>query len=309
MTKELNITGIENDLVGENNDILNRYLPLKNKKIAISVSISEDLENLGLSEQHLNDISIEIARYTISNGGITLYGGDLRVNGFTYYFSELANQYKKSNDPSIRFVNYFAPPNTKFLDRQARIEFKSRQVGIKTTGSGETGEFDVNADYKPRSKVEDRYLFCECFREMRVQMAKDCNARVLVGGKTSNFLGYIPGVIEEALTTFRESKPVYLVGGFGGATAKLINLLKGEVADELSNNYQYNDEFLKKYQEFVKDKCSYADYENLKIELLPYDIEALSKLNGLTTAENEILFTSKNIHEIVFYIMKGLKKL
>ncbi len=305
--EELNITGIDNDLVDEKFATIDKYLQLKKKKIAISVSVNENLELLGFSEQHLNDISIEIARYIIANGGTALYGGDLRINGFTYYFSELANFYKKNDDPSLRFINYFAPPNFKQLDRNALIEFKAKQIGVEKVDPGEGIVFDENAKYNPNTVVADRYLYAECYKQMRIQMAKDSVARVLVGGKSTKYLGYIPGVIEEALLTLRENKPVYLVGGFGGATLHLINLIKGRDVKELTNEVQYQSDFLKGFREFVKDKCEYSDFEKLKEEFKKYGLNKLSELNKLSVEENEILFSSKNIHEIVFLLMKGLK--
>lgn len=306
---ELNITGIDSDLVDDEFEAINKYLPLKKKKIAISVSINEDLNLLGFSEQHLNDISIEVARYIIANGGIALYGGDLRINGFTYYFSELANFYKKNDDSSIRFINYFAPPNFKQLDRNALIEFKAKQIGVEKVSSGEHVIFDENTKYNPNLVIEDRYIYAECYKQMRIQMAKDSVARILVGGKSTKYLGYIPGVIEEALLTLREMKPIYLVGGFGGATLHLINLIKGKEVIELTNESQYNSSFLKDFEEFVKDKCEYSDFKNLKVEFQKYDLDKLSELNKLSVEENEILFSSKNIHEIVFLIMKGLRSI
>lgn len=309
METKIDISGVESDLLAKKMKGIKDSVVFKGKKIAISVSENEDLELLGFTKQHLNDVSIEIARYITANGATAMYGGDLRVGGFTYFFSELSNQYQRASDKSHRFVNYFVFPNTKAITPEVRIDFHQKRIEIKEVKSPPSIEVEEDRDYFPWISVEDRHTYCECFREMRLQMAKDSDARILVGGKVSNFLGYIPGVVEEALLTFKESKPVFLVGGFGGATAKLISLLKGEKVHELSNNYQYADEFLKKYQNFVKGKCNYTDYENLKSELLPYDIDALSKLNGLTVDENEILFTSKNIHEVVFYIMKGLKKL
>lgn len=304
---ELSITGIDSELVDDKLFTIDKYLQLKKKKIAISVSVNEDLELLGFSEQHLNDISIEIARYIIANGGIAIYGGDLRVNGFTYYFSELANFYKKHDDSSLSFINYFAPPNFKQLDKNALIDFKVKQIGVEKTDSGERVVFDESVKYNPNSVVGDRYIYAECYKQMRVQMAKDSVARILVGGKSTNYLGYIPGVIEEALWTLRENRPVYLVGGFGGATLQLINLIKGQNIKELTNEAQYNSGFLNDFREFVKDKCEYSDFENLKGEFQKYDLDKLSKLNKLSVEENEILFSSKNIHEIVFLLMKGIK--
>src|SRR5690606_35807558 len=151
--------GIENELVNDNIEASNRFNPIINKKIAISVSINEDLENLGLSEHHLNDISIEIARYIIANGATSIYGGDLRVNGLTNFFSELANQYKKSDDNSIRFVNYFALPNSKKIDRNAEIEFKSKQIGIEIVEPNQDVNFDNEFEYKPLEVVKDRYVY------------------------------------------------------------------------------------------------------------------------------------------------------
>src|SRR5690606_8501545 len=139
--------------------------------------------------------------------------------------------------------------------------------------------------------------------------AKDCTARVLVGGKITNYLGYIPGVIEEALYTLRENKPLYLVGAFGGATQKLINIIKRERVDELTNDFQYNSEFLMEFKDYVSSKCDYTDYDILKTELSKFDVTKLSELNGLREEDNEILFTSKNIHEIMYLLMKGLKNI
>lgn len=311
MTDQINISGVEDSLIEKNNQSLKKSnQSLSGKKIAISVSINEDLERNGMSEQHLNDISIEIARYIISNGGIALYGGDLRVGGFTKYFSELSNQYKIENDRTFRFINYFPFPNSKGITQDVQIEFKSKQIKPEILALPNViKEIDIDREYNPFENCEDRYIYSECFKEMRIKMAKDCTARILVGGKTKNYLGYIPGVIEEALYTLRENKPLFLIGGFGGATQKVIRLIKGEDVEELTNNYQYNTDFLKEFKDFINSKCDYTDFSKLKEEFLKFNLKKLSELNKLSIEENEILFSSKNIHEIVFLIMKGLRKI
>src|SRR5262249_7424903 len=43
-------------------------------------------------------------------------------------------------------------------------------------------------------------------------------ARIILGGKTNKFSGFVPGIFEEALFAFETSRPLYLIGGFGGAT-------------------------------------------------------------------------------------------
>jgi len=305
---KINISGVESDLVETVKKPLRQGV-LNGKNIAISVSVNEDLEKNGFSEQHLNDISIEIARYIIANDGTAMYGGDLRVGGFTYYFSELSNQYKKPNDKSFKFINYFVFPNTKALTRDVRIDFQSKQILIKEIKLPKEVIVNEDKEYRPFENNKDRFILCECFKNMRIQMAKDCQARVLVGGKISNYLGYMPGVIEEALFTFLEKKPLFLVGGFGGTTYKLIRLIKGETVAELTDDFQYNTEFQKGYKEFIKGKYEYSNYKSIKEAFSKCDVKMLSELNKLSVEENEILFESKNIHEIVYLIMKGLRSI
>lgn len=309
--ENINITGIDNTSIITAD--LNETYPLvlrklAGKKIAISVSENEDLGRLGMSIQHINDISIELARYIIANGGTTIYGGDLRQGGFTYYFSELARQYKIANDDTFRFINYFPFPNSKAITREVEIDFKAKQVKPQILPLPEKlKNIDINRFYDPNNNLDDRLVFAECFRDMRIHMAKDCSARVVLGGKLTGYLGFIPGVIEEALTTLEQSKPLYLIGGFGGATARFISLIKGEEAEELSNDYQYKTDFLKEYRHRLAEEYPWMDYQILTKEIKAFNIERLSWLNKLSIAENEILFYSKNIHEILYLVIKGLK--
>ncbi|HEX2826294.1 MAG TPA: TIR domain-containing protein [Burkholderiales bacterium] len=46
-------------------------------------------------------------------------------------------------------------------------------------------------------------------------------ARVLLGGKVSGFSGFLPGLFEEALVTLDADRPLYILGGFGGAAEVL----------------------------------------------------------------------------------------
>ena len=308
MTQEINITGSETEIAIDNIETSYKFNTLTNKKIAISVSINEDLENLGLSKHHLNDISIEIARYIIANGGTAIYGGDLRINGFTNYFSELANQYKKSNDTSIRFINYFALPISKKLDKIAKIDFKSKQVGIEIVEVNNGIEFDKEFEYKPFEILKDRYIYSECFKAMREKMATDSNARIIVGGKKTGYLGFMPGIIEEALYTILNSKPLYIVGGFGGVSQSLAKLFEGNNPEELTNGYQYSTPFLQDFKSYISDKYEYSEYSKITSTITEFSIEKLSSINKLSIDENKILFKSTNIHEITYLIMKGLKK-
>jgi hypothetical protein len=56
------------------------------------------------------------------------------------------------------------------------------------------------------------------YTSLRTYLTNAVDGRILIGGKLSDFSGVIPGLMEEALMALRAAQPVYLAGGFGGAT-------------------------------------------------------------------------------------------
>lgn len=317
MEKELNISGVSKNLAAsiadqtdEQSDITHASF-LHGRKIAISVSASEELEYLGLSLNHLDDISIEIARYLIVNGATMLYGGDLRQGGFTRLFTELSYQYKYLSDRERRFVNYFPFPNSKSLSIDDKANFVKQQVEpIILNVPAHLGEVDINKDYKPFSEVDDRFIFSECFADMRITMANDSNARIVLGGKQKGFLGYLPGIIEEAYYTLVTKKPIFILGGFGGAAKSLSQLILGNQPTQLTNEFQYETDFFKEFKEYCHEKSiTPIDYDRISEFFKGHSIEYISELNGLSVEENKTLFDSTNIHELVFLVIKGLKNI
>lgn len=317
METEINISGISENLADsiiEQKEIIKKYIPkgtLQGKRIAISVSESEELEQLGLSDQHLKDISIEIARYLIVNGATMLYGGDLRKDGFTELFSDLSYQYKLLSDKKKKFVNYFPFPNSKVITSDVRATFLKKQVELKILDIPKSvGSIDKEKNYNPSNSIEDRFILSECYADMRVIMANDSDARIVLGGKQKNYAGYFPGIVEETFHSLKSGKAVYLLGGFGGATRSIIDIISGGKPLQLTNDFQFDSEFLQEFRRFASDKSKVTlDYDFVIDFFKQHSIESLSKQNGLTAEENEILFESTNIHEIVFLIIKGLQKI
>lgn len=317
MEAKKNISGISENLADSivdqksSNGKNNQKGKLHGKRIAISVSASEELEHLGLSEQHVNDVSIELARYLIVNGATMLYGGDLRNGGFTEFFCELAYQYKYWGDKKMKFVNYFAFPSARKLSINERAGFLKKQVEAKILEIPKhLGNPDSQKDYKPNDVIEDRFLFAECFADMRIKMADESDARIVLGGIQKKFTGYFPGIVEETFHSLKAGRAVYLLGGFGGATKSIIEVISGNKPKELTNDFQFDSEFLREFRKFAFDKSEVKlDYDFICDFLMQNSIELVSKRNGLTPEENQILFESTNIHELVFLVMKGLQNL
>lgn len=314
METEKNISGISENLlesIEKNNAIENEQKEnrlLDGMKIAISVSSCEELEELGFSEQHIKDISIEIARYLIVNGAKLLYGGDLRIGGFTELFSELSYQYKYLHNKERRFINYFYFPSSQLVTTDELAKFHKKQVEpILLKIPDHIGTYDPNKKYDPFESIEDRFFIAECLSEMRYLMAKDCKARIVVGGKQKKYLGYLPGILEETYFSLKEGKAVYLIGGFGGAAKSIIDVIIGGNSKHFDNDFHFDTDFLKQFKDFVSSKTTVpVDYTFLTTFFRNNTVDIISKNNGLSIEENYILFESTNIHELVFLIIKGL---
>jgi hypothetical protein len=61
--------------------------------------------------------------------------------------------------------------------------------------------------------AEGRYVLARSLTHMRTEITKRTHARVVLGGKPHTFFGIMPGIVEEALLTIRQDKPLYVLGG------------------------------------------------------------------------------------------------
>jgi hypothetical protein len=153
-------------------------------------------------------------------------------------------------------------------------------------------------------------VWAKSLTHMRNQMISGANARILVGGKCDNYLGILPGIIEEAKITLLQNKPLYLVGAFGGASKQVINAISGQ-------GFNFTDSDFHKsagYQEFkgFYNNISLEEKINLDSDQLlfsKYGVDHLAQNNGLTVDENLKLFKTPHLSEIIYYLFKGLNKI
>lgn len=281
------------------------------KRIAISVSENEDLEFLGLSENHIKDTSIEIARYLFVNGATLLYGGDLRLGGYTELFLELSNQYKYLFDKEFRFVNYIPFPNARKLSTADIVKFRKKQVEAKILDTPEQfNNPDPQKNYDPIHNVEDKFLYAECLSDMRKKMTVESDARIVLGGRYKDFIGYFPGIVEEVYHSLNQGKATYLLGGFGGATKSIIEIISGQKSPRLTNDYQFDTQFLRDFKNYASGRSEVIlNYDFVFDFFKRHSVDSISNLNGLTNEENLILFESTNIHELIFLIIRGLQNI
>lgn len=281
---------------------------LEGKSVAISISESPDSSTLGIGKAMFEDLSVELARHLLISGAHLVYGGDLRPGGFTELFKDLAYQYgiyEKDKTLKNYFTNYLAWPIYIGMSPSTQAEYKSCRVLCQKSTIPDTIPTDLHSQMVPPSTVENLYYWAESLKAMRLEMESNIDARIILGGRVAGFKGYMPGLYEEAIIAANCKHPIFLLGGFGGAASRLIKLLKGETTSEKLFEECCSHHL---YQEFV----SYLDKEKAEMNFNVLDVFSnnMSVLkNGLSKEENEQLFVTTNVTEIIALVLKGLHTL
>jgi hypothetical protein len=242
-----------------------RTRAIADKVVAFSISYErENLLQRGIGLEHLRELLIRMARPILRNGASIAYAGGWKdtEDNFTYPLLRLVSAEQEDNslggpDTSQqvgKLYNHCAWPH--YLRITPRIEAQwisaCRIVPISQKQAmipdGEiVGDSDAQAD-SPRNAF-NAAVTLSAMRRLAMQGITinvpdvpqpepilPIAARVLIGGRTSGYSGFLPGIFEEALQALRCDRPLYILGGFGGATAVLADAVLGGPGrpDELS---------------------------------------------------------------------------
>lgn len=283
--------------------------PLKDITIGLSISESTDLQERGMGTEHLQDAMQEFARHILANGGTVAYGGDLRPGGFMENLLELVQTYRLAgHQPWQRIRNYLAWPMYLKVDPAVWARYKVDAMFVKVS-KPEDISTDPNTYIAPDT-IEHRYAWARSLTFMREKMLSDkqLRARVSLGGRVQGYLGCYPGLAEEAYLTMMMEKPLYLCGGFGGCTAAVISAVKGNRPAALTREFQESDSgYASLIDYFQRHGTEPIDYDKLRSSLAKKGIAGLN--NGLSIEDNEILFATSHITQMIYLILKGLANL
>ncbi|GGP00040.1 hypothetical protein GCM10011612_18750 [Actinomyces gaoshouyii] len=197
---------------------------LSGRRLGISVSPSEDLERLGLSESHLDYAVSELAQLTFLHGGTLVYGGRIKrdPHDMTTFMAEQAERYATTTGGSA-FENL--QPWSEFLaaTKEDLREFEDR---IQNVGSLwiAFGDKKLSLAEANRHRLSygngDTLDHMRTLTEMRLLAASTTDARVLIGGRLQRSCYAVsPGTLEETYLQLQADRPVYICGGFGGIGA------------------------------------------------------------------------------------------
>ena len=261
--------------------------------VLVGISVSDpgepELELRGLTEDHVRHVFVELARQILAAGGSLAYGGDLREGGYTRTLLALLLTYSPRDRPARgRIRAYLASPVWEGLSASDESELAVVAVREKVPPAGELGDDSAAAKA------------C-AFTAMRRRMTDDIDARVVVGGRLCGQQGRWPGVVEEAYLALRGGKPLLVVGGLGGAAARLADAVRGEVPVELTSEFQRanTDGF-----DTLADARVGVDDDELRAVLDDAELR-----NGLSPEENDILFETSDLDLIVALVLRGIRAL
>lgn len=191
---------------------------LAGKAVGLSVSDSPDLGRLGLAELHVRLALGEIARSVLLAGGELVYGGHLEPDGYTAFLQSELEKYGRSSRPLLVCLAW-QEHRERSLDEldtaEAALGLRGKLEYLSPAGS--PVDRAEGRDDAP-VPVEDADLRAAALTGLRRHLTDVCDGRVLIGGRREDFQGVMPGVIEEALLAIKAGQPVFLAGGFGGAT-------------------------------------------------------------------------------------------
>lgn len=318
--------------------------------VGISISESPDLDRLGFGQEHLTEMMIAVARKVLrlENGTAGLvYGGDLRPGGFTRQLFEIALSERSApsayeEEPPRRIYNYLAWPYYLTLAKgdEAQMINACHFMRVRPADAG----FDaIPADRKPGEPSDPPagLVASRCLTRMRELSdrgghptfedipAPPLRARIMLGGKTTGYSSFMPGLFEEFLvsreTASGKDKPIpaYIIGAFGGAAGQLADaLLDPRQREPLALEHQLKQGTAEVKTKLIELVDCYAKHLDLPqpadryvelgkiVDTLGQQIMGTGEMaldNGLTPAENRRLLQSRDGVEIRRLLKKGLE--
>lgn len=230
-----------------------RSAAILQKLVGLSISYERDpLLARGLGLEHLRELLVRLARPLLRTGANLAYGGSWieREDNFTYELLRLISAEQEDNslggpDSKLtigRLVNHLSWPNylavTPRIEAQwihcchiVRITQQLAEIPAQGVLSDDTPPDDVG-------RLLNSAIALSAMRRLATQgmvlvhpalptqpAIPQMSARIVLGGKLAGFGGFMPGVLEEARLAIVNRVPLYLLGGFGGASEALARAL------------------------------------------------------------------------------------
>jgi hypothetical protein len=268
---------------------------LKGKRLGISASDSPDLGRLGVSEAQFRITLGELARTVVNAGGDLFYGGHLQPDGLTRVLLKELERYGRDDRPLKVCLSWTV--HRKMTAEQLRLQQKIAGAYGEICCLGLGGQPMKAPSEEPPIAEFTAEESATALSNLRAYITANTDARIVIGGQQAGFQGVMPGILEEILFSLENRKPLYLAGGFGGATLDAIRALRPADAEWLPAlpNATEPDPRLLHALGRLRQVVETTDFDG-------YD-------NGLTKDENQLLAASYRPSEIAALIGRGMGRL
>jgi len=285
--------------------------------LTVGVSISDpdeiSLLEIGQGPSHLKHLSQDIGRHILAQKSVIIYGGDLRKNGFTEFLISEAQALKtRTNSEDIFIKNYLAWPiyllnKEEIIDWKAEYNNTLEMIQVPCEAEVVNSVPNINNFLTP-DNTDNWFIWSKCLTKMRNELISNCDVRICAGGKHSGYKGKMPGVLEEILISITQSKPIFILGGFGGVCQSISELLmSNQIPFQLKEMWQKenNAGYVDLLSKIVNEDPEYYPTYGSLLENITLD-----KLNnGLDKTENMTLFRTPFIDEALHFILLGISRL
>lgn len=222
---------------------------LQNRCVGLSMSQADDLARLGLMESHFRIAARELIRLVLTSGGTLVYGGDLRPEGYTWLLIDELRRYAPRSgiglEICLSWIEHRSQPLSRLREVDAALKPFGQLVCMNADGQPYPDALDCSVgreEAPPEPKIPppqmteaERSQMNQRLTEMRHYITERCTARLLIGGSRRDFMGDQPGLLQEALMSLQATppRPVFLAGGFGGITLRMVAEMDPDLRDLL----------------------------------------------------------------------------
>lgn len=207
--------------------------------IGISASPCTDAERIGYDFRQINRIVIRMAQFFLGRNMRVIFGHDWREDGVMRAIADFANKVAVG-------AKNIEQESDQLHSEHVEDEEQARMLNVVPTGQKDLSKAALNAQNEsggvlkviPANEVIKDWQIPELVQDRLVQEKRrvderaaeltalrcyitnllDPGCRICLGGETKGYEGAEPGVMEEARLALEYGKPLYLLGGFGGAT-------------------------------------------------------------------------------------------
>lgn len=291
--------------------------------MGLSLSNPPNLAMRGYGVGHIDAVVSGIVDGVLDLGLDIAYGGAFRSKGFIETLIGIVRSHdprrSTENDDGDeprrpRMVNYLSWPYE--LDLDAR----------RIAGAYGTCRFVRIREDAPRphhTSNESRVRTADSAQKMRRAMldgATDIDGepvegiagRIVLGGQITGWSGYLPGIVEEVVGAIEAGRPVYVLGGWGGAARLIARVLRdGTLPPELTLDWQRRNHPKLKELEAACKEAGEADRVVMAFERAHETLVNAARGgeawpdNGLSREENERLMSTESVTEARRLLRRG----